>query len=788
MSAHILLLEDDQHMRAALVQVLTDQGYEVTAVTRGEEAVEKARAHSFDLIVADIRMEGMGGLEAVAQTKQHQPDIGSLLVTGYASEEETSRARDLRVGGYLKKPFRMRKLVELVNQQLAARRTQQRRQARGSNHRRISLWALGELARLADREGVVQASGTLARAAGLAESLAGLLELEPEVAQELGVATMLLPLRDRLGWSCEPLLDDPSLLPVVASVLSPPDPEAGTPVEVALADLCWTACQDRPDDELPEADELAKRYPGRFEPELLADYQRVRQSRPQVADSQALPGHEPRSLLGLARTLERVGDHEAAERAYREVLAASRTRRSGVEARLGLGRLALAARSPEQALQLVEEATAAARSLGPVAKAGAQLEAGLTLLQLEAEEAGEVLRAARDGYDRLGLSAGAALASVALARLGEVDDLAQRLAALVAGARSPEVEAALAWLWPSLLELSGQLEYDSAVLGLVGQLSWSLEALLAQGRLSRDHKLRLLEILEAGGGFGPEGLVARLSQDSDSELAGRAAGLGEEATSAPAAPTVRVSSFGYFTVQIGGKVLSDREWRTQKTRYLFAYLANPWGSQSHSEAVLEAFWPEDLMKARQAMYWSISTARRVMREHSDELSELIVRDGDNLCLAAEIPHWHDVEEFERAYEAARAADQEGRHPEAQAGYREAVELYRGPYLEGCFFDWALERRRDYTRKCSDALARLAAAAATREDHDLTLEYAQRWLEQSPHAQDAHLLVMNTYLKTGRPELAIEQFRRCEKLLRSEYELEPVTELIEAYYRARLEMP
>ncbi|MCA9796797.1 MAG: bacterial transcriptional activator domain-containing protein, partial [Candidatus Eremiobacteraeota bacterium] len=436
---------------------------------------------------------------------------------------------------------------------------------------------------------------------------------------------------------------------------------------------------------------------------------------------------------------------------------------------------------------LLEEAVAAARSLGPVAKAGAQLEAGLSLRELGSSEAGELLRAARDGYDKLGLSAAAALASLALARLGELEGLPQRLADLVAGARSPEVEEALAWIWPSLFELSVP-EAETAIRSLLAELSWSLEALLAQGRLGLKDRQRLLEVLEGSGGFAPEGLLTRLGQDPDAALAARAAALVEEAASTPRAPTVRVTSFGYFTVQIGGQVLSDREWRTQKTRYLFAYLANPWGNLSHSEAVLEAFWSEDLMKARQAMYWSVSTARRVMREQADELSELIVRDGDNLSLATDVPHWHDVEEFERAYEAARAAEQEGRQQQALAAYREAVELYRGPYLEGCFFDWALERRREYARKCGEALAKLAGAAAARDDHDLTLEYAQRLLEQSPHAQDAHLLVMNTYLKTGRPELAIEQYRRCEKILRSEYDLEPVTELIEAYYRARLEMP
>ena len=56
--ARILILEDDETLREAIERVLKRQGYRVVAAGRGEEAIERARGERFDLIIADIRMEG----------------------------------------------------------------------------------------------------------------------------------------------------------------------------------------------------------------------------------------------------------------------------------------------------------------------------------------------------------------------------------------------------------------------------------------------------------------------------------------------------------------------------------------------------------------------------------------------------------------------------------------------------------------------------------------------------------------------------------------------------------
>lgn len=134
-TASILVLEDDDEMRDMLSEVLRDHGYTVVAVSRGDEAVVQVSQQPFDLIVADIRMDGMDGLEVLERTRQQQPSIGTLVVSGYATEAETTRANRISVGGYLKKPFRMGQFLELVREQLRGKHDVERSRQQNTSRR-----------------------------------------------------------------------------------------------------------------------------------------------------------------------------------------------------------------------------------------------------------------------------------------------------------------------------------------------------------------------------------------------------------------------------------------------------------------------------------------------------------------------------------------------------------------------------------------------------------------------------------------------------------------------------
>ena len=93
--------------------------------------------------------------QVVERTRQQQPSIGTLVVSGYATEAETTRANRISVGGYLKKPFRMGQFLELVREQLRGKHDVERSRQQNTSRRVVLLWALEGMAKMADDAGLV---------------------------------------------------------------------------------------------------------------------------------------------------------------------------------------------------------------------------------------------------------------------------------------------------------------------------------------------------------------------------------------------------------------------------------------------------------------------------------------------------------------------------------------------------------------------------------------------------------------------------------------------------------
>lgn len=749
--ARILVLDDDPDMRDLLREVLTSHGYDVVAVTRGEEAVQEAARRPFDLIVADIRMEGMDGLEALERTKQQQPDIGSLVVSGYASDEEVARARNLQVGGYLKKPFRMNEFLNLVRGELRGRYQGEERRNQGSVARDGLLWALEAMARLADAAGLA-GPPRAERVGALAEGMANELQMAPEVGKQLKVAAMLAAV-DAPETRPPDWLTGSDLLQVMGQAM-----QDGPAVESRLVRLALEAgTPETP----PGADELARK--GRYGPELLGVYARAL-TRP--ADQPA-PAPRMTGLLALGRALERSGDPQSAWQAYQE--ASRNGGKDAVQALLGMARL-----DPARAPELAREACQRAASLGPVARARAALEGGQQLYCLRHEAARELLEEAAESSGRLGLMLEEAQARLLLARSGRPEP---RLPDVLAYLLSPRQASELpGWLGLEMLELAPPVELARRV---VTAFPAALARAVTRQELSPAARQSLQTALEPGLAVAPELLGA---MSADPQLRERVLSLQRSA----ATPTLlRVTALGSFEVSRGDRVLDEREWKTQKTRYLFAYLAARWGTFFTEDQVLDEFWPDDVEKGKKNLYWSTSVARRALRGSDD--AEIILRDRRGLALNPEVPHWHDLLELESAYAEGVRHEAAGRPAEAVASFRRLAQLYGGTYLDGCYMNWAVEERSSLERKTIEAMVRLARLLASSQRYGETLEAARLALSLGNHRQDAHLLVMRAHLGLNQPELAMQQFQRCEELLKREYDLEPTTELLEYFHRARLGM-
>lgn len=111
----ILVVDDDASIRKRCVQLLHKKGYAVEGVTNGDIALSLVRNKYIALIVADIRMPGLNGIEVLEKVKEISPSTEVIMITGYGTVESAVKAIKLGAYDYLTKPFDMDKLLKVVD-------------------------------------------------------------------------------------------------------------------------------------------------------------------------------------------------------------------------------------------------------------------------------------------------------------------------------------------------------------------------------------------------------------------------------------------------------------------------------------------------------------------------------------------------------------------------------------------------------------------------------------------------------------------------------------------------
>ena len=122
MKPRILLIEDDAGTAASLQRVLRDEGYEVDVADRGDTGLERARQNSYSVVITDLRLPGLSGLELVAQLHALKPKQPILLMTAHGTTETAIEATKLGAYDYLLKPFEADELLDLLGAAVASSR------------------------------------------------------------------------------------------------------------------------------------------------------------------------------------------------------------------------------------------------------------------------------------------------------------------------------------------------------------------------------------------------------------------------------------------------------------------------------------------------------------------------------------------------------------------------------------------------------------------------------------------------------------------------------------------
>ena len=121
MKSNILVVDDEPVARQSLSDILKLEGYNVASAPNGQAAVEYVRTHPVDLMIVDLRMPGMDGLEVVQVVNQIAPDTEVILLTAFGSTETAIQALRLRIHDYLLKPASPVQIIATVKKGLARR-------------------------------------------------------------------------------------------------------------------------------------------------------------------------------------------------------------------------------------------------------------------------------------------------------------------------------------------------------------------------------------------------------------------------------------------------------------------------------------------------------------------------------------------------------------------------------------------------------------------------------------------------------------------------------------------
>ena len=151
----ILVIENERVIRAAMTQWLTTTGYPVESAASGQEALEKLRETEYDLLLVDLNMPKMDGLQFLSASRELNTQAGALVITGYGGMGRVIKSMDEGALGFIIKPFYPEQLLRAVQDALVKQSLAREKQ------RRDAFKPFLEVSRLLQRNGDLPAFGEM---------------------------------------------------------------------------------------------------------------------------------------------------------------------------------------------------------------------------------------------------------------------------------------------------------------------------------------------------------------------------------------------------------------------------------------------------------------------------------------------------------------------------------------------------------------------------------------------------------------------------------------------------
>lgn len=118
----VLIVDDEKNVRLMLKNALSDQDYNVRTAVNGEDALEKLSGEEADIVLLDMKLPGMQGMEVLRAIHQRYPHTRVIMVTAYGTVETAVEAMKLGAIDFLRKPFSPEQIRELINEVLERRK------------------------------------------------------------------------------------------------------------------------------------------------------------------------------------------------------------------------------------------------------------------------------------------------------------------------------------------------------------------------------------------------------------------------------------------------------------------------------------------------------------------------------------------------------------------------------------------------------------------------------------------------------------------------------------------
>ncbi len=841
MAERILVVDDDEFMRSSLQLELEAEGFIVATAKDGMEAIERSREYNFDLIVCDIRMPGIDGLDTLKTIKEVQPMARNMVITGYASPDAPVTALKMKVDDYLLKPFSSEEFLQSVRNALKEYRKYSQHQ-RSPLRFKDSLLTIISAILFESRFSFLV--GHSERVARLCLKIGKKMGFSSQQLQSLYLAAQLhdighIELPPYILEKREFDKDDLAVVrshPVIARDMLIPFRELREiatiifhhhekwngngypkglkgdqiPLEsqiIGIAEMYDSLVSERPHRKRKnseEALELMEKESGMSFDGGLVKILKEALCIDDCEEIQPLPAapdypEHALSLINLADLYRNMGHFDVALKAYTlasELL--SREEMPELVLKVQLGRLLINAAQGQlkdaleigmSARQLAKEKSLhylearLALEIAVIKLKCGDIE-GLEEMMLQAHETFTVWETA---YQRCEADF---LLSVYHAR--KDDNLH-----LFTSFFSDFIRCTQSGRFYEILRSRADLASESVQYALDHDIELDalkklfkdndgapveiLERIMDQGSTSL--RLKSLDIIAEIDDSRARAILSKAHLDSDRLIREKSSLLLHSSKISTVAPLIQIFFFGKFRVLISDRLIEDEVWPTRKMMSLFAYLASRRGEIRNEETLMELFWPQGDEKARHSLHNCISQIRKIFTPLIGEDSrKLILRKRDGYTFNKDACCWIDIEEFDAHVFRGKSKADGSNWEEALLELQKAERLYTGEFLENSYEDWSGDLRFKSSARLIEILHILGTYFFDKKKYEVSADYWKKILTHDNCMEDAYLGLMICHTAQGNTNEAIKVYHECARTLKKELDLPPPASIIETYLR------